>query len=135
MDAAVTHQARRGVAVKGKLDNLHPDLMSVLKKIEDMMDIELTVNSGYRTPAHNVTVGGVEHSEHTYNPAEGADILCVRSVTRWNIVKAAIIIGVRRVGIGETFVHIGIADDKPQDVLWLYDRDPITPDPLAAKEV
>ena len=47
----------------------------------------------------------------------------------------AAVIWVRRIGIGETFVHIGIATDKPQDVLWLYDRDPLTPDPLAAKEV
>jgi uncharacterized protein YcbK (DUF882 family) len=122
--------------VKGKLDNLHPDLLAILQKIEDMVDIELTINSGYRTPAHNAAVNGVEHSEHTYNPAKAADILCLRSVTRWNIVKAAIVCGVRRVGIGQDFVHIGIATDKPQDVMWLYDRDLVTPDPLStSKEV
>jgi uncharacterized protein YcbK (DUF882 family) len=122
--------------MKGKLENLHPDLLTVLQNIEELVDIELTVNSGYRTPTHNASVGGVEHSEHTYSPAKGADIMCLRSVTRWNIVKAAIVCGVRRVGIGADFVHIGIATDKPQDVMWLYERDPVTPDPLStSKEV
>lgn len=104
----------------GYTTNLHPDLLAILKQLEDRMGFELTVNSGYRDPEHNKEVGGVEGSEHTDDPARGADVLCKRSVTRFKMVKALVELGVRRIGIGNTFVHVGMADNKPQDVCWTY---------------
>ena len=84
------------------------------------MGMELTVNSGYRDPAHNKDVGGVEGSEHTHDPAEGADVFCQRSITRFKMVKALLDMGVKRIGIGKTFVHVGISATHPQDVIWTY---------------
>ena len=104
----------------GYTTNLHPDLLAVLKVLEQRMGFELTVNSGYRDPTHNAEVGGVEGSEHTDDPAKAADVLCKRSVTRYRMVKELYAMGVRRIGIGETFVHVGISADKPQDVCWTY---------------
>jgi uncharacterized protein YcbK (DUF882 family) len=104
----------------GYTTNLHPELMVVLKALEERLGFELTVNSGYRDPEHNREVGGVEGSEHTDDPAQGADILCKRSVTRFKMVRELLSMGVRRIGIGNTFVHVGIASDKPQDVMWDY---------------
>ena len=51
------------------------------------LGFELDINSGYRDPSHNADVGGVPDSEHTYDPAEGADIVCLRSVTRYKMLK------------------------------------------------
>ena len=84
------------------------------------MGFELTVTSGKRTGAHNDAVGGVPDSEHTYELAEGADVLCKQSITRFKMLKWLFTNGVRRIGIGNDFLHIGIADDKPQFVAWDY---------------
>lgn len=106
--------------MKGQIANLHPKLMEVLIELERRMGFELNVNSGYRDPGHNEDVGGVPDSEHTYDPAEGADVLCLRSVTRFKMIKTLLDMGIRRIGNGQTFVHVGISKDKPQDVLWNY---------------
>lgn len=105
----------------GATDNLHPNLRTILTQLETHLGFELTIHSGYRDPEHNRDVGGVEGSEHTDDPACGADVFCQRSVTRYRMVTALVTLGVRRIGIGKTFVHVGIATDKPQDVCWLYD--------------
>lgn len=106
--------------MKGSTGKVSTELIGILHELEIAMGFELTVTSGYRAPAHNTSVGGVENSEHTYNPAEGVDILCKQSVTRYKMVKWLIAHDVRRIGIGEEFVHIGIAEDKPQFVMWTY---------------
>lgn len=104
----------------GHTTNIHPDLIEILKALETHMGFELTINSGYREPGHNDEVGGVPNSEHTYSPAEGVDVLCKQGVTRYKMLRHLFKIGVTRIGIGETFIHIGIAEDKPAYVVWLY---------------
>lgn len=104
----------------GSIDNIHPELLDILQRLEKEMGFELTINSGYRTAEHNAKVGGVNESEHTHSPAEGVDVLCRQSVTRFKMVKWLCANDVRRIGIGNSFVHIGIAEDKPQFVMWDY---------------
>lgn len=106
--------------MNGMTANLSPILQVHLLELEKRLGIELTVNSGYRDPEHNRDVGGVEDSEHTHDPADGADVMCLRSVTRYKLIKEALDIGISRIGIGKDFVHIGVADDLPQLVLWTY---------------
>jgi uncharacterized protein YcbK (DUF882 family) len=106
--------------MQGATTNLHPELTKILLELEKRMGFELHINSGYRDPEHNTDVGGVEGSEHTYDPAEGADVFCQRSITRFKMVRELLAMGVRRIGIGQTFVHVGIAKDKPQDAMWHY---------------
>lgn len=106
--------------MKGRTANLHPILLRHLLAIEEAVGVELEIESGYRDPEHNKDVGGVEHSEHTYDPAEGADVRCLRSATRFTIVKTALERGLTRIGIGQTFVHLGISESLPQAVMWTY---------------
>ena len=120
----------------GEINNLHPNLIAVLTQLERRMEFVLHVNSGHRTKEHNddPKVGGVPDSEHTYDPAMGADVLCKRSVTRYRMLNELFAMGVRRIGIGETFIHVGVATDKPVDVAWLYDKDDLKKAPVT-KEV
>jgi hypothetical protein len=104
----------------GYTNNLHKDLVAVLTILEVRMGFSLQINSGYRDPTHNEQVGGVPGSEHTYDPAEGADVFCQRSTTRYKMLKELFAMGVRRIGIGEKFIHVGIAKDRPVDVAWHY---------------
>lgn len=104
----------------GYTTNLHPDLVAVLTKLEEAMGFPLQVTSGYRDPAHNADVGGVPGSEHTDDPSTAADILCLRSATRFRMLKELFAMNVRRIGIGATFIHVGISTDRPQDMVWTY---------------
>lgn len=49
-----------------------PRLVMVLQSIRSHFGAAVTINSGYRTPQYNTTVGGVAHSQHCYGTA--ADI-------------------------------------------------------------
>lgn len=104
----------------GKLDNLHPQLLDLLTKLEHRLGYQLTVTSGYRDAGHNQKVGGVSNSEHTYMPAQAVDVSCTNGRRRFEIVVAALEEGCVRVGIGKNFVHLGMASDKPQRVIWTY---------------
>ena len=100
--------------------HLHPILKRHLGELEKRMGFALPVTSGYRDPMHNEDVGGVPDSEHTYDPAEGVDVLCKRSTTRFKMLKELFDMGLTRIGIGADFIHIGIAADKPQNCAWTY---------------
>lgn len=106
--------------MKGKLDNVHPELLDLLTQLEAHMGFELTITSGQRDVNHNTSVGGVPGSEHTYDPAQGCDVLCKQSITRYKMKKWLYAHDVRRIGTGKDFIHIGIAEDKPQFVEWHY---------------
>lgn len=104
----------------GETKNLHPDLMRILENLEQCMGFELQIVSGYRTPDHNIKVGGVTASEHIALPSLAADVLCKRSGTRYKMLKELFSMGVRRIGIGNSFIHIGVSQVHPQDVCWDY---------------
>jgi uncharacterized protein YcbK (DUF882 family) len=104
----------------GYTTNLHPDLLAVLTQLEQRMGFELQITSGYRDPVHNVEVGGVSGSEHTMDPSMAADVFCQRSTTRYKMLRELFSMAVRRIGIGKTFIHIGISTTHPQDVCWDY---------------
>ena len=57
------------------------------------------------------------------DPAKGADVFCRRSVTRYKMLKELFAMGVRRIGIGDEFIHVGISTSLPLDVAWNYYAD------------
>ena len=106
--------------MKGLTHNLDDDLVDVLIELEKRMGFELTINSGYREPDHNLKVGGVPNSEHTMMPAKAADVLCLQSSTRYRMLRELYAMGIQRIGIGETFIHVGISNQHPIGVCWHY---------------
>lgn len=76
------------------------------------------VNSGYRSIAHNALVGGRGESSHTEGLA--ADIHIKTSSELFKVLEAAIKSGVKRIGIGKTFVHLDLSPTLPNQVIWLY---------------
>lgn len=106
--------------MRGQIEELDGRLMEVLTELEKRMGFELTINSGYREPDHNIKVGGVPNSEHTLKPAKGADVLCLQSRTRFLMLKHLFAMGIQRIGIGETFIHVGTSTDHPIDMAWHY---------------
>jgi len=81
--------------------------------------VAFVVRSSRRCDYWNTLQGGKGNSEHLWGDA--LDVEAKDSFTRWKIVKAAIDAGIRRIGIGATFVHLGDGlQYSPYPVIWNY---------------
>lgn len=98
---------------------MNRDMVMILEIIRARVGAALCITSGVRTAEQNMKVGGVNCSAHQRGMA--ADIECLTSDRRFLIVDSAMKQGVKRIGIGRTFVHVDIDPDLPQKVIWLYD--------------
>ncbi len=61
----------------GVEENLRALVDNVLDPVREKLGKPIKVNSGFRCPLHNRTIGGVGHSQHLYG--EAADIVPVNS--------------------------------------------------------
>ena len=104
---------------------LDPDLYDALNLIREKCGFRFKVNSGVRTKAYNALprIGGKptsDHLIHTDGFGHGVDIQILSGAKRYAILNWALFFGVRRIGIGKTFVHLGNWKSNPQGVIWLY---------------
>lgn len=95
-----------------------PHLLEALQQARDEIDSPIRINSGFRCTEHNKAVGGSEDSEHL--TGEAVDLRCENSTERWNLLRV-LPAYFMRVGIGKTFIHVGVAPTKTQRVSWLYE--------------
>ena len=95
--------------------------MTRIEEAREIAGIPFFINSGYRTPAHNQSIGGVSGSSHCNIPCNAADIRVRNSTERYKILKACLAAGFRRVGCGKGFLHIDTDyENKSPDVMWCY---------------
>lgn len=99
-------------------EHMDPAFIEKLDYLRAEIGYPLKITSGYRTDAHNKKVGGKESSAHLGGFA--ADISAPISKHRFGLVKMALQYGVKRIGIGQTFVHLDLHPTLPQGVIWLY---------------
>ena len=92
--------------------------LEMLDKARHLAGIPFHINSGYRSPDHNRTVGGKKDSAKLKGLA--ADIHCVDSRSRAYIIGGLIDAGFNRIGIASTFIHVDDDPSKDADVVWLY---------------
>ena len=96
------------------------ELVEILDQMRAECRFPFVIASGVRTLKHNAEVGGVDSSEHV--DGQAVDIVCRTGAQRMAIVVAALKFGIRRIGIGSTFVHVGISVVLPQRVIWTYSK-------------
>lgn len=89
------------------------DLVKLLESIRVELGVPLIVNSGYRTPAHNLKVKGASHSYHMLGAA--ADVRCSKGVNALATVAEQYLSGWGGIGIYSSFVHIDI---RPKKYRW-----------------
>ena len=93
-------------------------LLTKLDALRTLYGRPIYVNSGFRCEEHNIAIGGNINSEHM--DGKGADLRCRSSRDRFELVKYATEVGFRRIGIADTFIHVGSCKKRPQDVIWTY---------------
>lgn len=96
--------------------------LNMLRQIEKKTGYPIFewINSGARSPYWNTKVGGVINSAHKIPTCKAADIRTENSVVRDRIISAAKAAGIKRIGIGKTFVHLDNDTSKKQNVAWGY---------------
>ena len=101
---------------------LEPEFVAKLDIIRHKCGFPLTITSGKREVEDNATVGGVQDSAHVQGRA--VDLRSGDSGTHFAIIKAAIDVGINRIGYytdGEgrqTHVHLDDSPTLPQGVMW-----------------
>jgi len=104
--------------VQGSGQMMDKTLLEMLDEVRDKFDKPIHITSGFRTPAHNEAVGGVETSSHLKGLA--VDIACKKSTDRFDLINCLLDVGFSRIGVGNAFIHADIDQDKTQGVIWTY---------------
>ena len=104
--------------VQGRGQLMDKTLLEMRDEVRDKFDKPIHITSGFRTPAHNEAVGGVETSSHLKGLA--VDIACNKSTDRFDLINCLLDVGFSRIGVGNTFIHADIDQDKTQGVIWTY---------------
>ena len=104
--------------VQGSGQLMDKTLLEMLDEVRDKFDKPIHITSGFRTPAHNEAVGGVETSSHLKGLA--VDIACTNGTDRFDLLNCILDVGFSRVGIAKNFIHIDIDFEKAQGVTWIY---------------
>ena len=93
-------------------------LIHLLNRIREALGLPMIVSSGYRCKKHNKKVGGKKNSAHRRGTA--ADIKCTNSAIRYLIIKYALEVGFKRIGVSSDFIHLDVDGELPPEVLWVY---------------
>lgn len=88
--------------------------LELLDALRDEVGFPLKLNSTYRSPEYNKSIGGSKGSKHMEGIA--ADISCTDSVKRAKLVYTALDLGLT-VGVAKTFIHV---DNRPSQIMFTY---------------
>ena len=96
--------------------------VQLLQLLRDKLDIPLIVNSGYRCHSHNASeaVKGRPNSRHLQGDAFDVSTVGLSGWHKYMLIKEALELGFRGIGIAKTFIHLDLRDIG---TMWTYDND------------
>jgi len=92
------------------------DFVSALDDLRGVCGFPFIVTSGYRSASHSVEKPKKVSGQHTKGIA--ADIRVNNGIQRMIIVRNAIALNFRGIGIAKSFVHVDTRETEP--VMWTY---------------
>lgn len=100
--------------------DLDVTMIKTLELIEHILDRELLITSGYRSPSHPIEAAKSKPGEHSTGLA--VDVACADPSQFYRLVEAAIEVGIKRIGISRKkgFVHLGLDNSRPNPTIWTY---------------
>lgn len=94
------------------------ELLYLITYLRHTIGIPFIITSGTRCKQHNKNIGSSDNSSHT--KGLGVDISITNSSDRFKLIKLALHIGINRIGLGKTFIHLDIDKSLPQNHMWNY---------------
>lgn len=109
----------------GSGSNMDRSFLELLDEARHRAGVPFRISrgGGYRTKEYNRNLcqrnpNASEFSSHMKGCA--ADIACQDSRQRFLILQALASVGLNRVGIARTFIHVDDDENKPGDLCWTY---------------
>ncbi len=104
--------------VKGSGEGMNKDLLQIIDKARDLFGKPIYINSGMRSIERNALIGGKPNSSHLRGYA--IDVACENSRDRFRMIELFLLLGINRIGIADSFIHIDNDPEKDPDVIWTY---------------
>lgn len=101
-----------------RIEQMDAGFLAKLDEVRERAGVAMLLNCAYRSREWDLGKGRTGDSSHTKGLA--VDIRTVSSMQRYRIIKAALEVGVQRIGIGATFIHLDDDRSKTQGVIWDY---------------
>lgn len=94
------------------------NLIEILQELRDIVGKPFKINSGYRCPEHNKTVGGALMSQHVKGTAVDISTKGWSAAEKYALIQAAHrVYQVRGIGIYSSFIHLDVR--KGEGKLWV----------------
>jgi len=104
--------------------NMDASFLQLLDQCRETAGTPFKITSGYRTKEYNQSLKdrGYKASKNSAHlKGLAVDIAATDSVTRFKIISAALAVGINRIGVANSFIHLDKDPDKPaQNCVWTY---------------
>jgi len=100
---------------------MNTEFVWILDEIRANISVPLIVNSGFRTVLHNAKVGGTPASAHLVGLAADIRPRQWSDEIRAKIIFTAAALGIRRIGIAKSYIHLDASERNPRPRIWLYE--------------
>lgn len=108
----------KGCTPSCEVKDLSNSLVERLIMAQNMAGFQFTITSAFRSQDYERSKGRKGTSSHCRGLA--VDVSAVDSHTRYQVVIAAAMAGISRIGIGEKFVHFDIDETKAHPIIFHY---------------
>ena len=92
------------------------EFLKRLDRARTIAKIPFVIVSGYRCSKHNQAIGSKPTSSHLSGLA--ADIACTSDTDRYRIIISCIAVGIKRIGIYRSFLHVDLDPKKSSRCIW-----------------
>jgi len=103
--------------------DIDPNLITKLNVVRMLYGHPMVVTSGARCLDYNTEIDGAKNSAHLPHTVTGqcraADILTRRG-DKFRLMALAFHVGFTRIGDAENFLHLDVAWDLPQNIIFTY---------------